>query len=90
MISGMPQAPGRQQHRLDVVALPDLVGGGPVGAQRIRSDVGAAGVGHDEVGRRGAAALEARLLERGGAEVAGRGDDPDRLHTAFRASPHTT
>jgi len=71
---------GREQHRLDVVALPDLVGGRPVRAQRIRSDVGAAGVGDDEIGRGRAAALEARPLERRRAEVARRGDDPDGLH----------
>src|SRR5437867_8668316 len=81
-----PEASRRHEHRLDVVTLPHRVGCRAVRAQRIGPDVGAAGIGDDEIGAHAAAALEAGLLERGRPEVAGRRDDADRLHALTPSS----
>lgn len=68
------KAARRQQHQLQVVALPLLAATVLVGAERLRPDVAAPGVGDDRVGLLRDAEIKAAAFDRREPEVAGRGE----------------
>src|SRR5204862_4852812 len=71
--------PRREQHQLEIVALPLLRAAVLVGAERLRPDVAASGVRDDRVGMACDAELEAPALDGREAEVTGGRQDAQAL-----------